>query len=277
MTVENQLNKVLVAIDPTEKEHYALKRALMMNEFIEDGVKIHLFIALDPEKLHKIHDANDFSCNSNWFTELFKPMDVEKIEYTAEVIWTENWHLSMLDASKRHEADIVILSDYRRKEGQTVLSSSKWALLRDSKCPILIVDPSSKLQRNNVLAALNMQTDDPRYAQLNRNIAGVSSLIANSYGAEKHIVNAYESSEDFPDRAKLIRDGDARQENIHVKIGDPTEIIAEVADKINADVVVIGTLARKGVIAAMRGNKSEDIIRKLNRDVMVINSTTHRE
>jgi len=36
-------------------------------------------------------------------------------------------------------------------------------------------------------------------------------------------------------------------------------------------VVVIGTLSRRGIMAAMRGNKSEEIIRKLNRDVMILN------
>lgn len=274
MSQQTKLSNILVAIDPTEKEQYALSRALMMNEFVNEGLKIHLFIALDLEKLHKIHDTHDYYCDDKWLADLYKPLDDKKIEYTSEIIWTENWHFSILDAAKRHDAEMIVLSDYRKKNNRTELSSSKWSLLRDSTCPILIVDPSSKLQRKTVLAAVNMQTSNPKYVELNKNISRISNLIANSYGAEKHIVNAYENSDDFPDRAKIIREADAKQENIHVKNGNPIDTVAEVANEIDADIVVIGTLARKGVMAAMRGNKSEDIIHKLNRDIMVINSTT---
>ena len=86
------------------------------------------------------------------------------------------------------------------------------------------------------------------------------------------LFNAYDNWEDFPDRSRLIHEGNAKQETTHVKIGNPAEIIVEVADAIYPDAMVIGTLARSGVIAAMRDNKSEDIIHKLNRDVLVINS-----
>jgi universal stress protein E len=116
-----------------------------------------------------------------------------------------------------------------------------------------------------------MQTDNPRYAELNEKILSYSELLASKYGAEKHIVNGYEDGMEYPDRAKLLRDTDTKQENIHVKQGGPRAIISEVATEINADVVVIGTLARRGVMAAMRGNKSERIIRELNCDVMVLN------
>ena len=274
MSQENTLNNILVAIDPSESEQYALQRAFMMNNIVEGGIKIHLFIAMDLEKLHKIHDAHDYYCDDKWLAGIYKLLDDENIDYTVEIIWTESWHFSILDAAKRHSSHMIILSDYRSNKKRTELSSSKWSLLRDSKCPVLIVDPSSNLRRKTVLAAVNMQTSNPKYAELNKNITRISSMIASSYGAEKHIVNAYESSDQFPDRAKIIREADVKQENIHVKSGNPVDNVTEVADEIDADVVIIGTLARKGVMAAMRGNKSEEIIHKLNRDVMVINSAT---
>ena len=86
MSVENTLNNVLVAIDPMENEQHALGRARMMNEFVEGGIKIHLFIALEQEKLYKIHDAQDYFRDATWVNELIKPLVTEKIEHTAEVI-----------------------------------------------------------------------------------------------------------------------------------------------------------------------------------------------
>ena len=272
MSEEIPINNVLVAIDPSEKEHNALNRALLMAKYREDDVVIHLVICMELEKLHQIHDATDYYRDTSWFEELTKPLVERNITYTSEVFWTENWHLTMLDAAKRHNANFIILSDYARKKGLSGLTASKWSLFRDSQCPVLIVVPSTQDERKCILAAVNMQTSNPRYADLNEKILTISAQLADSYAAEKHIVNSYEGGETFPDRAMLIREGGIKNENIHVESGNTTDVIVKIADKINADVVVIGTLARKGVMAAMKGNKSEDIIQKLDRDVMIVNS-----
>lgn len=272
MSEGNTLNDVLVVIDPTEREQYALTRALMMNDFIKGGVKVHLFISLEQEKLQSLNSAGEFYAKSDWFEQVAKPLKEANIEFTSEVYWTENWHDSVVDASKRYNIDLIILSDYRKEDRATELSATKWSLLRDSICPVLIVDPTTKLHKRTILSAVNMQTDNPKYAKLNDKIIQISNVIAESYGAQKHFVNACEGIDEFPDRQRMMRIGDTGRKNIHIKIGDPTDVIGEVSKAIDTDMVIIGTLARKGVMAAMVGNKSEDIIKRLNRDVLVVNS-----
>lgn len=265
------LKNIIVAVNPAQKEHYALERALMMNRILEGGVNIHLFISMDMEDLRKDQDTFEYSCEGGWHDELVKPMVDAGIDYTSEILWTDEWHRSITQMTKKRSADLVIMSDYATEKGQTELSSSKWALLRVSKCPVMIVHPSSKMERQTILAAVNMQTDNPRYAELNEKILSYSNLLAIKYGAEKHVVNGYEDGMEYPDRARLLRETDTKQENLHLKQGGPKSIISEVATEINADVVVIGTLARSGVMAAVKGNKSESIIRDLTSDVMVLN------
>lgn len=244
---------------------------MMMHKIVPGGVKIHLFISYEMDKLSRGRGAFEFYCDNNWFAELAKQLVAENIPYTAEVFWTEDWHHSILDAVERHGVGLIIMSDYTTEKNQNDLSASKWSLLRVSECPVLIVHPTAKLQRKTILAAVNMQTTNPRYVELNEKILRMSRLIATSYGAEKHVVNAYEDSMEYPDRGRLLRETETPQENVHIQQGNPTTIIATVADDIDADVVVIGTLSRRGIMAAMRGNKSEEIIRRLNRDVMVLN------
>ncbi|MBL4603442.1 MAG: universal stress protein, partial [Emcibacteraceae bacterium] len=253
------LKNIIVAVNPAQKNHYALERALMMNKILEGGVNIHLFIAMEMDTLRADRDTFEFSCDGGWYNELVKPMVDAGIDYTSEIIWTDSWHRSMVKSSEKNNADLIIMSDYATEKGHTELTASKWALLRVSNCPVMIVHPSTSLNSETVLAAVNMQTDNPRYAELNEKILSYSKLLASRYGAEKHIVNGYADGMEYPDRAKLIRDTDTKQENIHLLQGGPRAIISEIATKINADVVVIGTLARTGVMAAMRGNKSERI------------------
>ncbi|PCI34544.1 MAG: hypothetical protein COB54_01840 [Alphaproteobacteria bacterium] len=262
---------VLVVIDPAKKEQYALKRALKMNEILDGGVKIHLFISFEMDELRKSQNGFDFHCDNKWFADLVKPLEKANVDYTAEVFWTPDWHLSVIGSVKRHNIGLIIMSDYTTEKNRNELSAAKWSLLRVSECPVLIVHPATELQRKTILAAVNMQTDNPRYADLNQKILKLTQVMSVVYGAEKHVVNAYEDSMQFPDRAKLLRDTNVEQQNMHVVLGNPTDIISEVADEIDADVVIIGTLSRRGIMAAMRGNKSEEIIRKLNRDIIVLN------
>ncbi len=262
---------ILVVIDPAQEEQYALKRALKMNEILDGGVNIYLFISFEMDELRKSQETFDFYCDSNWFAELVKPLAENNISYTAEVYWTADWHHSILSSTKRNNVGLVIMSDYSSEKNRNDLSAAKWSLLRVSSCPVLIVHPKTKLNRKIILAAVNMQTSNPRYVELNQKILDMTHIMAVAYGAEKHIVNGYEDSMEFPDRAKLLRETDAKQENVHVQQGNPVEIISGVADAIDADIVVIGTLSRRGIMAAMRGNKSEEIIRKIDRDVIVLN------
>ena len=271
MSNDLKLKNVVVAIDPLESNQYSLKRALKMNDVLDGGINIHLFISLEMDKLHKMHDTFEFSCDGEWFNELVKPMVDAGIDYTSEVIWTDAWHRSIAETCKKYDADLVIISDYATEDGRTDLTPSKWSLLRASVCPVLIVHPQSTLTRNTILSAVNMQTDNPRYVEFNEKILNYSELLATKYGAEKHVVNGYEDGMEYPDRAKLLRDTNTKQENLHIKQGGPRAIISEVATEIEADIVVIGTLARSGIMAAMRGNKSERIIRELKCDVMILN------
>ena len=272
MSKENYtLKNILVVIDPAKETQYALERALKMNKLLDGGVNIHLFISIEMDELSNSQDKFDFYCNSDWFVNLIQPLIEEKVSYTAYVFWTEDWYSSILNATERQGIDLIIMSDYATEKNQNVLSAGKWSLLRSSVCPVLLVHPSVKLWSGAILAAVNMQTTNPRYIDLNEKILKMSDLIAGSYGAVKHIVNAYKDSADFPDRAKLLRDAETKQENTHVSQGDPITIIVDVADDIDADVVVIGTLSRRGIMAAMRGNKCEKIIQKLNRDIMILN------
>ena len=49
-------------------------------------------------------------------------------------------------------------------------------------------------------------------------------------------------------------------------------VIAKVAKKIDADVVVIGTLGQTGLTKTRRGNTAERVISAVDVDVVVVNS-----
>lgn len=90
------------------------------------------------------------------------------------------------------------------------------------------------------------------------------------YGAELYVINSYKDSMHYPDREQLLKFTGLPTENVHLGEGDPADVIAEYADEINADVVIIGTMHRTGAAALMRGNTSEKVLRKVKQDVVTL-------
>ena len=95
--------------------------------------------------------------------------------------------------------------------------------------------------------------------------------MAGQFGADFHVVNAYSDSFHYPDLGQLSRTLGMASDHIHVKQGEPDIVIADTARELGADVVVIGTLARDGILVAMRGNTSEKVFGNLSQDVMTLN------
>ena len=58
--------------------------------------------------------------------------------------------------------------------------------------------------------------------------------------------------------------------SFHIKRGPVEKVITSRAAKVRAQVVVMGTVARKGVKARLLGNTAEKVLRHMKTDVLAI-------
>ena len=58
--------------------------------------------------------------------------------------------------------------------------------------------------------------------------------------------------------------------NTHVEEGLPETVIEQVASKLDAELVILGTVGRTGFSAALIGNTAEHVIDQLNCDVLAL-------
>ena len=58
--------------------------------------------------------------------------------------------------------------------------------------------------------------------------------------------------------------------NTHIKEGLPELVIEQVAEKLDAELVILGTIGRTGISAALIGNTAEHVIDQLNCDVLAL-------
>ncbi|GAB1256456.1 universal stress protein UspE [Aurantivibrio plasticivorans] len=262
--------QLLVIVDPTQDEHPALERALLTSRIRPEKPKVHILICVDPDAVDTKAENGKVYRPGEWFLDLIKPFQEENLSYQTEFCWSLEWRDAILHTSARIKPSLILLPDYP-SERKTWFTDAKWMVLRNSECPVLIVRPNADAQRKTVLAAINTSSDSERYRELNVAIVVRAAWMAERYGADLHLVTAYSDSMKYPDKGQLARKANVSADHIHVKQGEPVDVIADVAKELDADVVVIGTMARQGMLAAMRGNTSEKLLSRLDMDVMTLN------
>ena len=89
---------------------------------------------------------------------------------------------------------------------------------------------------------------------LNERIIERGIFLAEYFGAELHIVNAYTDSENFPDRGMISRMSGLPRENIHRDMGKPEDVISST-----------------GISAKFASHTTEKVMEKITVDVVALN------
>lgn len=262
--------KHLVIIEPTQDRQIALERALITSKVLEPKPELRLFIAVDTESTDLKASNSKLYRSGEWLKSITDQVEAAGLAYSYEFCWSDEWQEAVLNCAARFKPFHIFMPDYESGKKRLIYSSQQWALLRKSHVPVTIVRPGDVGMRKKMLAAVNIQKEDdnPRYAVLNNKILSQGMDIAERYGAEFYVVNAYKDSLNYPNREALLKRTGLPTQNVHVEEGDPAEVIANYANRVGADTIVIGTLARKGAMALMKGNTSERVLRRLNQDVI---------
>ncbi|WP_341938532.1 universal stress protein [Marinimicrobium sp. C2-29] len=271
MTTEQP--KLFVVVDPNDEQHVALERAAITAKLQDIKPYVYVFVAVDGDAVDTRASNDKLFRDQRWFDEAIKkPLEDAGIEYLIEVTWSSEWQASIMQSAKRFGADLIYLPVHAKVNyTRFTFTESKWELLKGAHCPVVLIRPGAKPQRKVILAAVNFQASRDVQKELNKLILEQGRHYAELYNAEFHVVNGYLDSMSYPDRGRLVRETGLDQDRIHVRNGYTSDVVAEVATDINADLVVMGTLGQNGMATSRRGNTAERLIAALDDDVMVIN------
>lgn len=267
-----QQQKLFVVVDPTAEQHIALERAIIISSLRSVKPLIYVFVAVDPEATDTRATNDNLFRTQKWFDEKIKqPLAAAGIEYLIEVSWSSEWQESIRQSAKRFNADLIYLPVQAKTSSRFTFTESKWELLKGAYCPVVLIRPGANAQRKTILAAVNFQAQRDVQRELNRKILDQAKYFAEAYGAELHLINGYLDSMTYPDRGRLVNETGMPSDRIHVKNGYTSDVVAALAEEIDADLVVMGTLGQNGMTTTRRGNTAERLIAALDCDVMVIN------
>ncbi|BFT30371.1 universal stress protein UspE [Alteromonas sp. D210916BOD_24] len=209
------------------------------------------------------------------------------------VEWNNRAYEPIIHYTINNHVDLVVKATKKHDDlASVIFTPTDWHLMRKCPSPVLLVKEHDWPEGGEIIAAVNVGSEDSEHAALNDKI----SMIANDYASllkgKVNLVNSYPSTplniaievpEFDPDtyhnsvknhhisemRTHAAKYGIA-EDKCMVKEGLPEKVIPQVAKDIDAELVIIGTVGRVGISAALIGNTAEHVIDELNCDVLAI-------
>ncbi len=282
--------KLMAIIDPTSAEQAALDRAVRLAVDTRGSVHAFCCVYLSEQQMADFpsrKDAKHHELNRilRWLDDLAKPIAAQGVSITTEAYWNENWYDSACHAAARHGASMIV----KNTEPHTTLArklsrTSDYTLLRYAPCPVLLTKSDDDWINGRILAAVAMNNRDPEHEILNNTIVTEAQRLARATGFELHLVSVHYERADIANVLNILVEEDASFEDViaerfgvppaHVHIKeDPyaKNAIIDTAREVAADVLVIGTIARKGLQGALLGNTAEKVLDELDIDILTVN------
>lgn len=269
-----QVSSILCIIDPTTQQQRALARAADLARRGGSNVHALLCFSLPPgvaaDDVAEL-EAAEQRRHELWLQDLVAPLREDGITVTTETRLVNDWREALSRATRDTDADLIVKAGSRRTAlHRRFLKTSDWLVLREARGPVLLTKPGQPEKLSRVLAAVNIAAKDSAHQKLTDLVISTAQNITEQFGAELHAVNAYRESSNYIHPPDLARRVGIERNRAHVGDADPEALIAEVTRKTEASLVVIGSVARKGVAAAVVGNTAERILDTVDADILCL-------
>lgn len=291
-----KLENVLVVMDKPKHRQTAFKRGLQLAR--DTGAKLHLVAfchhqMYEQKEVFDTHQRNELKralevARSDWLLGQVTDAGAAGMEVTTEVVWEKHIHEWLIRHTNEVDYDLVVKTAHRSKT--LVHTPTDWHLLRDCRSDVLLATKTRWPKRSNLIAAVDALRTDRTHKRLNQRVLEAAGMIAGLHDAAVHLVFAVTTPEVLSDldivhprehRKKVLARAQPQLDamaaangipakRVHTPNGKPGQAVNSVAGKIKAEMVVLGTPARKGVAGFLLGNTAEKVLAKANCDILAV-------
>jgi universal stress protein E len=215
-------------------------------------------------------------------------IDLGDVRVNADVVWERSFERWVTSRCSQKSFDMIFKTGHRSES--TTHVPSDWQLMRHCPDPVMIVGEQAWHDGGNILAALDLGSSNEQALKLNEEILRYSFLLGKATNSVVHACYSISMPSaladlDFFDTegyekkmkesidpiiAKLIQDGGLNKDTLHLVSGKPAKEILRIADKINSDVVVMGSKTKISLRGRLLGNTARNVLGKIKADVVVV-------
>lgn len=291
-----QVRNVLVVVDKPKDDQVALARSLnLRNDF---NAHVHLvgftyhpmYEQIDAFETHQRHAMKQelMRARTAWLRDQVLDAGAAYADVTLQTVWAKDIATWVARTAVRKDFDLVVKSA-RRSESRTH-TPTDWRLLRDCPVPVLLTTGRRWSKKPVILATLDLNRHDRAHETLNRKVLDAAAEMARVYNGAVHCVTAVEVSRvladlDIINPRKLAKQARERNSSfvktllatydipasrMHMPIGKVGQAVTGIAKKLNTDLLVMGTTARKGVKGLVIGNSAERVLTNATCDILAL-------
>ncbi|WP_340677830.1 universal stress protein UspE [Paraglaciecola sp.] len=210
-----------------------------------------------------------------------------------KVVWHNRPYESIIYEVIDKGYDLIVKGTQQHGVLKSVIfTPTDWHIMRKAPVPVLLVKEHAWPTGGQIIAAVNVGVDIAEHQSLNEKITFHAIQFAKLLKSDVHLVNSYpgtptniviEIPEFDPTQynqnvrkhhvdalSKLAVRHHISEQSCHIEEGLPEDVIPKYAEQLDAELVVLGTVGRQGISAALIGNTAEHVIDKLDCDVLAI-------
>ncbi|WP_409425159.1 universal stress protein UspE [Pseudoalteromonas sp. RW-H-Ap-1] len=293
------IKRIIAVIDPTKDDQNALARSIDLAK--KSGASITAFMTvydfsyemttmLSGEEREAMRQAV-LKDRELWLKELISPY--QNINIDTQVIWHNRPYEAIINTVINDKYDLVIKGTHQHGALKAVIfTPTDWHLVRKCPTPVLFVKDMQWPAQGNILAAVNAVSENEQHLSLNKRIIKDAQFLCELANAKLNLVNAYPATPvniaiEIPEfnpgvynesvkkhhiesTNELANEFNLTSDQCFIEEGLPEDVIPDVAKRLNSELVVIGTVGRTGLSAALVGNTAEHVIDSLDCDVLAL-------
>ncbi|WP_404339808.1 universal stress protein UspE [Pseudoalteromonas mariniglutinosa] len=293
------IKRILAVIDPSKDQQHGLSRSIDLAK--KSGATITAFLSiydfsyemttmLSGDEREAMRDAviND---RKAWLEQQIA--QYKDVNINTSVVWHNRPYEAIINAVINDGFDVVVKGTHQHDTFKSVIfTPTDWHLIRKCPAPVLLVKEKAWPAQGNILAAVNAVSENEQHLALNKRIISDALFICDLANAQLNLVNAYPATpvniaieipefnpgvynesvkkHHFESTHQLADSFSLSHQQCFIEEGLPEDVIPDVAKRLKSELVVIGTVGRTGLSAALVGNTAEHVIDSLDCDVLAL-------
>lgn len=207
-------------------------------------------------------------------------------EASGRAVWSRQREEAVERFTRSNQVDLVVATPL--DGGRGGLSSSDWRLMAMCPAPVLLVKGSGREQYRNIVAAVDPFHKHAKPAALDARILATAEKLRAQSGAKLTVLHCLPLPELFlgydAPRARddemeqgrrqgvesLLREAHIGECAVRVVVGEPHVELQALAERGEADVIVMGALARGRIRDWLIGTTAERVLYRVRTDVLAV-------
>ncbi len=286
------MRKLLVVAD-IKDNCFAIPRGLQLAAQLNFAAEVVAF-AYEPLSRLGLSDARQAKVRQDVLSEREKSVQalidryrIEGQKVILKVVWRKDIHGWIIQRAAKG-FDGVVKTGHRSESA--MYTSTDWHLIRECPTPVMIVAEKKWHRTRSVLASVDLGTRNRQKQKLNHKVVDYAKNLAEALDAPLKIICAIEiptllADMDLVDPGTYVSEQKSAMEPhlreladrhglprsaFRCKRGPVARVIGSEAARVRAQLVVMGTVGRRGVKARLIGNTAESVLRHLRTDVLTL-------